>query len=124
MIFLSTEQSVLFFYVSHNPIPNQHNIDIKSVGYQIMQLPFNHNSLYDVPDVTPDIKKSSSKITVHDNHIIYIENYKCIISCSDTRILVKTKKNTISINGICLKIEYYCPEELKISGNILYINYE
>ena len=82
-----------------------------------MQLPFNHNSLYDVPDVTPDIK-------IHDNHIIYIENYKCIISCSDTQILVKTKKNTISINGICLKIEYYCPEELKISGNILYINYE
>ena len=40
-----------------------------------MQLPFNHNSLYDVPDVTPDIKKSSSKITIHDNHIIYIENY-------------------------------------------------
>lgn len=36
----------------------------------------------------------------------------------------KNKKNTISINGICLKIEYYCPEELKISGNILYINYE
>jgi len=46
------------------------------------------------------------------------------VSCSDTQILVKTKKNTISINGICLKIEYYCPEELKISGNILYINYE
>lgn len=124
MIFLSTGKPVLFFCIVAYLICFSHSIDIKLFGYRIMQLPFNHNSLYDMPDVTPDIRKSSSKITVHDNHIIYIENYKCIISCSDSQILVKTRKNIISIHGTCLKIEYYCPEELKISGSILYINYE
>jgi sporulation protein YqfC len=68
------------------------------------------------------VYKSSSKITVHDNKIIYVENYKCILSAGDSEILIKTKKNIISVCGAELKIEYYCPEEIKISGEIGNIN--
>lgn len=88
-----------------------------------MRLPFNNDGSYDAPDVTPDIRKSSSKITIHDNRVIYIENYKCIISCSDTEILIKTKKNMILVSGSCLKIDYYCPEEIKLSGIIKSVIY-
>ena len=88
-----------------------------------MQLPFNHNSLYDVPDVTPDIKKSSSKITIHDNHIIYIENYKCIKSITDTNIEIVCKKYKIIINGTGLNIKYYNNQSMAIGGYICEISF-
>ena len=90
----------------------------------IMPLPFANSSLYSVPEITPDIRKSSSKITIHDNKTIYIENYKCIISCSETEIFIKTNKNIICINGNCLKIDYYCPEEIKLSGLVKSVVYQ
>jgi sporulation protein YqfC len=72
--------------------------------------------------MSPDVRKASSKITVHDNKTIYVENYKCIISADDSCIIIKTGHNLINISGVALKIEYYCPEEIKITGNIIYIN--
>jgi sporulation protein YqfC len=89
-----------------------------------VKIPFKNECLNDSPVMSPDVRKSSSKITIHDNKTIYIENYKCVISAKDDSIIVKTGHGIVNINGISLKIEYYCPEEIKISGNIVCINFE
>lgn len=88
-----------------------------------MKLPFPNRCLYESPSLTPDLMNHSTKMTIHQNSEMYIENFKCIINASDHEIIVRAKKNVIKILGCRLCIDYYSKNEIKISGTINCVNY-
>ena len=83
-----------------------------------MKLPFRNRCLPDNLVLTPDIFGGSSKITIHNNKTIYIENFKCILKYCDNEIIIKNRRNNISICGRGLFIEYYDHLEIRITGHI------
>lgn len=59
-----------------------------------------------------------SIITIHGTKEIYIENFKSIISLTDTNVIIKAKSEIISIGGEMLQMEYFNKSDIKISGKI------
>lgn len=89
-----------------------------------MGMPFKERCQRDAPQITPDVYSNSLKITVHSNKCIYIENYKNISRCTENQITVRCKNMNLIVCGNCLKVDYYCREEIKIYGRIEKILYE
>lgn len=88
-----------------------------------MKLPFKTGCMPDNLMFTPDIYGGSSKITIHNNKTIYIENFKCILKYCDNEIVIKNRQNNISIYGTGLLIEYYDHWEIRITGHIDGVNF-
>ena len=89
-----------------------------------MKTHFKSSCIYDNPQISPDIHKNSSKVTIHSNKCVLIENFKSILFVSTNEISIKTKMFTIHIQGNNLTIDYYTSYEIKISGNICNIKYD
>ena len=70
-----------------------------------------------------DVVLGASIITMIGKSDVFIENYKGIIEYTEEKIVVQGKKEKIFITGKRLKISYYSKEELKISGNVMGVNY-
>ena len=64
--------------------------------------------------LTRDILLGATIVTMEGNKVLYIENYKGIITYTDTCIIVLGKKNKIQIEGKNLQIEYYTNMDMKI----------
>ena len=62
-------------------------------------------------------------VNIEEDKILYIENYKGIITYTDKTIVVLGKKNKIQIEGKKLQIEYYTNIDMKIQGNISCVKY-
>lgn len=88
-----------------------------------MKLPFQNRCLYESPTLTPDLQGYSTKVTIHYNTMMYVENFKCIVNASECEIVIRAKKNLIRITGKGLCIDYYSKNEIKISGKIDCVNY-
>ena len=59
-----------------------------------------------------------SIITLHGTKEIYVENFKSIISLTETEVIIKAKGEIISIGGEMLQMEYFNKNDIKISGKI------
>lgn len=84
---------------------------------------FSNSCIYDNPQICPDVNKNSTKVTIHSNKCILIENFRCVLNVSKEEITVKAKKFMIAITGKSLTIDYYTSYEIKISGTILKVEY-
>ncbi len=74
-------------------------------------------------NIPEDIISGAEIMTMVGKRNLVIENYVKVIECETDRIVVKTKRNNLRIDGKKLKIEYLYDVELRISGIIDSINY-
>lgn len=72
---------------------------------------------------TRDVLLGETIITMEGNKILYIENYKGIITYTDKCIIVLGQKHKIQIEGKNLQIKYYTNMDMKIQGNITCIKH-
>lgn len=70
-----------------------------------------------------DILCGEIRITITGNREIWIENYKGLLECTNTSILIQTKNHKLLLEGKALYIDYYTNEDMKISGRILSVKY-
>ena len=73
--------------------------------------------------LTRDILLGATIVTMEGNKVLYIENYKGIITYTDKCIIVLGQKNKIQIEGKKLQIEYYTNMDMKIQGCILCVKH-
>lgn len=74
--------------------------------------------------ISPEILLGEPKITVTGDYMVEIVNHKGIISLSDEKIEVNTRKYIYKIVGSSLMITALTDEELTISGNVNIIEKE
>lgn len=74
-------------------------------------------------NIPEDILSGAEIMTMVGKRNLVIENYVKVVECETDRIVIKTKRNNLSIKGKKLKIEYLYDVELRISGIIDSINY-
>lgn len=74
-------------------------------------------------NIPEDILNGAEIITMVGKRNLVIENYIKVLECETNKIVVKTKRNNMCIEGKKLKIEYLYDVELRISGIIDSINY-
>lgn len=72
---------------------------------------------------TKDILLGATIVTIEGDGRLFIENYKGIITYTDTCIVVQGRKNRIQIEGKKLQIEYYTNLDMKINGVISNVKY-
>lgn len=53
----------------------------------------------------------------------FIENYRGILECGNSRIVVQAKHARITIDGRGLEVAYYTAEDMKITGTITGIQF-
>mgnify|MGYP003447247635 FL=1 len=70
-----------------------------------------------------DILCGEIRITITGNREILIENYKGLLECTNTKILIQAKNHKLLLEGKALNIDYYTNEDMKISGRILSVKY-
>ena len=70
-----------------------------------------------------DILCGEIRIIITGNHELLIENYKGLLECTNTSILIQAKNHKLLLEGKSLNIDYYTNEDMKISGRILNIKY-
>ncbi len=70
-----------------------------------------------------DVLLRTSVIHMIGPYEMYVENYKNIIEYTDTYIRIQAKTNKILISGKNLHIDYFCNDDMKISGRIKSIEY-
>lgn len=49
---------------------------------------------------------------------VNVENYRSILLYTDTLVKLQARNYKVLIHGSCLRIDYYTPEEMKITGQI------
>ena len=70
-----------------------------------------------------DILCGEIRITITGNREILIENYKGLLECTNTKIVIQAKNHKLLLEGKALNIDYYTNEDMKISGRILSVKY-
>ena len=73
--------------------------------------------------ITRDVLLGATIITMEGNQILYIENYKGIITYTDKCIIILGQKNKIQIEGKNLQIAYYTNIDMKIQGCIICVKH-
>ena len=63
-------------------------------------------------------------VTATGKSEVLIENYKGILEYTNEKIRLQTKGCQVEVAGICLLIEYYTNDEMKITGSIHRIVYD
>ena len=69
-------------------------------------------------NIAEDVLNGAEIISLIGRRNIVIENYEKVIEYGDEKIIIKTKKNYVIIEGKQLKIEYLLDVEVNISGII------
>jgi len=69
-------------------------------------------------NITEDVLNGAEIISLVGKRNLVIENYVKVVDYEEDRIVVKTKKNYLYVEGSNLKIEYITDEELRISERI------
>ncbi len=72
---------------------------------------------------TKDVISGATIVTIEGGNRLFIENYKGIISYSDTQIVIQGKLTKILIEGSKLQIEYYTNLDMKVKGVITLVKY-
>lgn len=72
---------------------------------------------------TQDVMLGATIITMEGDTVLFVENYKGIITYTDKCIVVQGKKNKIYIEGKNMQIEYYTNIDMKIKGIISMVKY-
>ncbi|MBQ8799358.1 MAG: YabP/YqfC family sporulation protein [Lachnospiraceae bacterium] len=57
-------------------------------------------------------------------HCMIVRNFSSVTEYTACRIRLKTKKYELCIEGTCLRLEYFLPEELRIVGIIDGVSYQ
>ena len=73
--------------------------------------------------ISEDVINGAEIISLIGKRNLVIENYVKVVEYEKDKIIVKTKRNYLCINGHNLVIEYLLDEELRISGRIDMISF-
>jgi sporulation protein YqfC len=65
-----------------------------------------------------DLAKGEALISITGQEEVFVENYKGILECTASCIIVATGRCRIQFLGQGLCVEYYTDEEMKIEGLI------
>lgn len=57
-------------------------------------------------------------------HCMIVRNFTSVTEYTACRIRLKTKKYELCIEGNCLRLEYFLPEELRIVGTVIGVTYQ
>ena len=76
-----------------------------------------------VLNLPKDICLGDSVVTVTGRREVFVENYKGIIECCGTRIVLKGKNCKICVTGSQLAVDYYTGEDMKITGVLDCVQY-
>lgn len=81
------------------------------------------SSLWRTMQLPEDLIHGKAIVSMHGYEHLYIENFKGIVSYTETEIKVLTRDRKICISGKRLKIDSYTKEEIEISGYIMKLEY-
>lgn len=70
-----------------------------------------------------DLAKGETLLSMAGKSDVYVENYKGILECSDTQVVIASVSCKIQFLGKQLHIAYYTDEEMKIEGVIQSISF-
>lgn len=76
------------------------------------------NQVADTLKLPKDLAKGESLIGLTGREEAFIENYKGILECTPTSIVIATGRCRVQFLGKNLKVDYYTNEEMKIEGFI------
>lgn len=68
-----------------------------------------------------DLSRGEALISITGQEELYIENYKGILTCSSTFIVIATGRYKLQVKGKGLEVAYYTCDEMKITGCIFEI---
>lgn len=74
-------------------------------------------------ELPKDLVLGAVIVTITGKCEAYVENYVSLIEYTQERILLQTRECRVEICGSCLFIAYFTTSEMKITGNILGVNY-
>lgn len=57
-------------------------------------------------------------------HCMVVRNFTSVTEYTATTIRLKTKRYELCIEGVCLRMEYFLPEEVRIAGEISGVKYQ
>ena len=52
------------------------------------------------------------------SHCMIVRNFLSVTEYTSERIRLKTKQYEVSVEGKCLRMEYFLPEEIRVTGEI------
>ena len=70
-----------------------------------------------------DLTLGAVILTITGKHEAYVENYMSLIEYTENQIRIQTRTCKLEIHGKQLEIVYYTNEEMKITGELLEVNY-
>lgn len=70
-----------------------------------------------------DVVLGDMLVTLTENREALIENYKGLVNYTDTCIVIKGKKSTLSLIGTKLNIKYFTNDDMLVEGCIQCIQY-
>lgn len=70
-----------------------------------------------------DVILGDMLITLTENREALIENYKGLVNYTNTCIIIKGKKSTLSLTGHNLNIKYFTNDDMRVEGSIECIQY-
>ena len=76
------------------------------------------DGIVDKLGLSDDIFRGAEIISMVGKRNLVLENYVKVVLYEEDKIVVKTKKNYVTVEGVNLKIEYMMDIELRISGRI------
>ena len=96
---------------------------IKGDGYRVRKEKVNSKdkivqTIINKLHISEDVINGAEIISLVGKRNLVIENYVKVIEYEKEKIVVRTKKNYVCIEGNNLKIEYLLDVELRISGKI------
>lgn len=77
----------------------------------------------DVFSLPKDVITNATLLYTIGQKNIYVENFKSILSYSNTEIVIKSSEGKIKVSGKGLCIDYYSIQDMKIIGQIYGITF-
>ena len=56
-------------------------------------------------------------------HCMIVRNFTSVTEYTSCRIRLKTKKYELCVEGVCLRLQYFLPEELRIVGSFAGVSF-
>lgn len=88
------------------------------------KIPHRHLDVMDTLQIPRDLAHQESIITISGNGEMFIENYRHILEYTNACIRILCKRGRLKIVGSQLCIEYYCNDEMKITGRFQGVFFE
>lgn len=70
-----------------------------------------------------DVVLGDMLVTLTENKEAFIENYRGLVTYTDTCIMIKGKKSTLRLTGSNLNIKYFTNDDMRVEGCIQCIQY-